>query len=113
METDNKLIAEFMNLQNTGMSIYKPKEYQYHILWGWLMPVVIKIESLRLDGNRKRVSVNIEQNYCRIQTNAVTVNDKYYYVRVEHEGTKLEVTYKAVVRFIQWYNHLKTNKYGK
>jgi len=40
---DNKLIAEFMDLRSTGLSIYKPSEYEYHKSWDWLMPVIHKI----------------------------------------------------------------------
>ena len=40
---NNKLIAEFMDLRSTGMSIYKESEYKYHSSWDWLMPVVSKI----------------------------------------------------------------------
>ena len=44
MEQDNKIIAEFMDLRSTGLSIYKPSEYEYHKSWDWLIPVVQKIE---------------------------------------------------------------------
>tara|TARA_B100000768_G_C10922653_1_gene226275 strand:- start:230 stop:493 length:264 start_codon:yes stop_codon:yes gene_type:complete len=43
---DNKLIAEFMDLRNTGMSIYKESDYKYYKSWDWLMPVVEKIEQV-------------------------------------------------------------------
>ena len=39
---DNKLIGDFMDIRNTGLSIYAPHEYQYHTSWDWLMPAVSK-----------------------------------------------------------------------
>ena len=42
----NKVIAEFMDLRNTGMSIYEESDYKYHESWDWLMPVVEKIEQV-------------------------------------------------------------------
>ena len=42
---DNVLIAEFMDLRNTGMSIYEESDYKYHKSWDWLIPVVQKIEA--------------------------------------------------------------------
>ncbi len=46
---DNKLIAEFMDLRSTGMSIYKESEYKYHTSWDWLIPVAQKLEGDGLD----------------------------------------------------------------
>ena len=58
---DNKLIAEFMDLRSTGMSIYKESEYKYHESWDWLMPAVTKIAPLTEHG------IKIE-NYETIQS---------------------------------------------
>ena len=48
---DNKLIGDFMDIRSTGLSIYKESEYKYHEScflydseWGWIIPVVQKIE---------------------------------------------------------------------
>ena len=40
----NKLIGDFMDIQSTGLSIYKESAYHYHDSWDWLMPVLKKIK---------------------------------------------------------------------
>jgi len=66
MDNDNKLIAEFMDLRSTGMSIYKESEYRYHESWDWLMPVLIKIERI-IVGEVTWISTycDIEREYKR------------------------------------------------
>jgi len=66
MDNDNKLIAEFMDLRSTGMSIYKESEYKYHESWDWLMPVLIKIERI-IVGEVTWISTycDIEREYKR------------------------------------------------
>jgi len=107
MKKENKLIAEFM-----GMSQGKPNENRWkndwfeklttdgnefesgrrheHLLfdssWGWLMPVVEKIE-------HTSAYVNIKGCHVKIST-WVDVN----------APTKREAVYKAVVEFIKWFN---------
>ena len=46
---DNKLIGDFMDIRNTGLSVYKESAYKYHESWDWLMPVIEKIENDGLD----------------------------------------------------------------
>ena len=49
MEASNKLIAEFMGIENTNGLVFQDantKEFhsiKYHSSWDWLMPVVMKI----------------------------------------------------------------------
>ncbi len=59
---DNKLIAEFMQLETAefspnnilnykhGDAWFEEHELSYDVSWDWLMPVVIKISSLTKDG---------------------------------------------------------------
>ena len=46
---DNKLIGDFMDIQNTGLSVYAEHAYQYDSSWDWLIPVVNKIENEGFD----------------------------------------------------------------
>ena len=49
MEASNKLIAEFMGIENTNGLVFQDantKEFhsiKYHTSWDWLMPVISKI----------------------------------------------------------------------
>ena len=60
---DNKLIAEFMDLRSTGMSIYKESEYKYHTSWDWLMPVILKLSPLTECGIKIQRNETIESAY--------------------------------------------------
>ena len=51
METNNKIIAEFIKLENTGLSIYAPSQYKFHTSWDWLMPVVRECFENGAEGN--------------------------------------------------------------
>jgi len=46
---NNKLIGDFMDIRNTGLSVYKESAYKYDSSWDWLMPVVYKIENEGFD----------------------------------------------------------------
>ena len=131
----NKLIAEFMGVKigvdsysyRPGQSdLLKEENLNYHKSWGWLMPVVEKIESLDLkeygyqwegiDGkteyNNGSICVEIEQDRCWIYMNLSldpfhTFNEKSRGIRFP---SKIEATYAAVVEFIEYYNELITRK---
>lgn len=120
----NKLIADFMGVipkPVDGVYVYsdmpwfsmheKDKEkamkyffeyVKYHSSWGWLMPVIEKIEEMPL------CSVCIKSNGTRIRVyNFETLDDvifQAYPKRNSSDKTKISVTYSAVVRFIEWYN---------
>ena len=125
---NNKLIAEFMGVfdkilstgnihswgdapfyyttEDTKEKVIKNicKYSKYDSDWNWLMKVVDKIESFVLnDGNSFNVTIGAT-NYCVIQ-------DSYgeIYENIEDsEETKLLTVYKAIIKFIKWYN--KQNK---
>jgi hypothetical protein len=112
METiaGNKIIAEFdgwvfVPLAKNG---FTPEHYErghdwnyidsfeYHRCWEDLMPVIEKIESLEFN-------VKIDSNYCVIS--------KYNSVVTEFNKTnnKIEMVWRSVTMFIQWYNQNKTS----
>jgi hypothetical protein len=99
--TGNKLIAEFMKTtyeqqKNTcGVVLYE-------VSWDWLMPVVEKIEETNF--------IKIVGKYCGI--NKTSANSFNNWVATEgisfmNPKSKIESTYKAVVKFIKWHNKNK------
>lgn len=120
---NNKIIAEFMgglynnqsrlNLQSNeiwlpyhGVCNYKSdngKSLQYHSSWDWLMQVVEKIESIKLDKlsfglvmEKDRVTIY----YCH----EIEPNKKVDLFFEWGQKTKIGNTYKIVCSFIEWYN---------
>ena len=84
---NNKLIAEFMDLRSTGMSIYKESEYKYHSSWDWLMPVVQKCLIGEAEQSEEVSNTTIKHIY-----EAICNQDIYY-------------AHKAVVEFIKTHNN--------
>ena len=77
--------------------------YSRKITWNELMPVVEKINSLKvktIDNTEERVDVIIYRNTCHI-------NDEQQIIIEETGRNMIESTYKAVVSFIKWYNQNK------
>lgn len=111
---DNKLIAEFMGLENpfngiTDATLYRYKsvdekgefqfdielhEMRYHLSWDWLMPVVEKIE------RDERYDVDILQYGTRITDNQKEIVNNIADISFDK---KIEHTYDAIVKFIQYY----------
>ena len=99
---NNKLIAEFMNLNlyrsfwyksniATEKKICKENNLKFHKDWNCLMEVVEKIESL---GYR----IEIVKHICRIYlSNKETII-------ISENTPKIEAVYIACVEFIKWYN---------
>ena len=105
METNNKIIAEFMG--NRNYLYNNDKSARYFILtntageelivnydndWGLLMEVVEKIESIGFTFETKK-------NWARI-----TRKGENIILRWEEDKTKIEAVYNACIEFIKWYN---------
>ena len=106
METNNKIIAEFMGATLTkDLQIMYPvyegdssyvKDLKYHLDWNWLMQVVEKIESLLPDDS----FVTIEHKSCWIPI----YDDEQPFGIECREETKIQAVYNACIEFIKWYN---------
>ena len=106
METNNKIIAEFMGATLTkDLQIMYPvyegdssyvKDLKYHLDWNWLMEVVEKIESLLPDDS----FVTIEYKSCWIPI----YDDEQPFGIECREETKTQAVYNACIEFIKWYN---------
>ena len=134
IEESNKLIAEFMdnwfektnrddtfieignavpNSEDRETFLYWLDDLEFHTSWDWLMPVVEKIENLKLgdidpfnDGDIHldcEPCVEISNKYCNIFLQAtMRVVDNFF----DRGGnSKIEATYIAVTEFIIWYNN--------
>ena len=128
--TSNLSIAEFMGgsadlesyrvnfpIKNGVKGIFIT-DLKYDCDWKWLMPVVEKIEEIRLPSpSIVNVRVDISGTTCRIFKGEWNDSKEGFiskYFQVDEKGTKIKSTYKAVVAFIEWYNtNIKDNKYVK
>lgn len=119
----NKLIADFMGLK-IGVESYswrpgcteplQERHLNYHASWGWLIPVVEKIEEIE-DDKYGRFAVHIYSNGCSIQSTQTDFRHKLpLYISDPNAilNTKLESTWYNVVDFIKWRNsqHKQTLK---
>lgn len=78
----------------------------FHRDWSWLMPVVERIENLKL---KYRVTVSISGGGCRITSDNHNLygKDNRLMLIQNHEHadkTKIIRTWEAIVAFIEWYN---------
>lgn len=108
---NNKLIAEFLGYEPNTNGVYPIvcinegkgwhlETMKYHFDWNWLMEVVEKIESIIFDNNNSFNVTIGSTNYCVIQDS----NGDTYESVEDYGETKLLTTYKAIVKFIKWYN---------
>jgi hypothetical protein len=108
MDTENKLIAEFMGLETSDGCYFEhlTKEgkrelthyilLEYHISWDWLMPVVEQIENFGFEFIIAESRVKIKHN------TDYSINEL---LNIDIVGTKIDATYKAVMQFIKQYQN--------
>ena len=89
MESNNKLIAEFMglNIDRGVQSDYMEHELKYHKSWNWIMPVVNEI---RVPYNNTKVTGEKYEDIISVLAEGCV------------EANQLQV-YEAVVEFIKAY----------
>lgn len=92
----NKLIAEFDGVP-TDIVNNTVKYLEYHKDWNWIMPVVEKIGLLK---NRIIIHRDFKLIYCEIICRINGISKEI----LEFDKTSINATYKAVVKFIKWYN---------
>lgn len=111
-QESNKIIAQFdgiieynsslgcdtlvLNADTQYREIYRLPELQYHNSWGWLMPVVEKIESIPgvcFDIYREASIVKYQPE-----------DFKEWGVTEYDQNKKINHIYRAVINFIQWHN---------
>ena len=88
MEQNNKLIAEFMGVDQVDIdyAFNEHGQLKYHLSWDWLMPVINKCFDVAEDGQMLDIMHHLQ----------VAVMDD---------------TYNAVVEFINNYNNQDNERY--
>ena len=123
MTDSNVLIAKFMGFsprEDGTWHIYyedwddffEPEEMEYHHRWSWLMTVVEKIESINTGVDEDSFyNVVIDYPECRIEINypPPTSNWNLCDGICEVGENKKHSVFKAVVKFIKWYNENNNN----
>lgn len=114
----NKLIAEFMNIQNTiplGIRLFGyPVVYlklNYHTDWRFLMNVVEKINTLNpnSDGS-EQFEVTIQHNFCEINRLWCGNIQGRWKSGLYNKLNTIESVWNCCVDFIKWFNTVdKTN----
>lgn len=119
---NNKLIAEFDGWKKSdlgpGIYTHTPtsteihsrymftirKTFNYHKDWNWLMPVVEKIEALKVV---KTFNIGYNKNHDLLNDVSIyTSTTKKLIISSlqEHKNSKIKATYFAIIEFIKWYN---------
>jgi len=86
---------------DSGGYLVSPSNLLFHSDWNWLMEVVEKIESIKIETYKVRVDIYF--NCCQIYP---THWDELISIYGNKE-TKLEIVYNACIEFIKWYSQQK------
>ena len=82
-------------------------QYDYHSSWNSLMSVIDKIRTIQLPSpSMIPVGVTIDNYGCRITDGCWNASEIVSKTKSENPNVK-ELTWKAVVEFIKWYNKNK------
>jgi hypothetical protein len=117
----NKLFAEFMEWEMTsdGKAFFNPfgdsqyfnpekgivEKASYHskllfnTSWDWLMLVIERIENIETHSTNMRKGLGGWGQVCTFSNSDIEIK-----VVGDSDESKISVTYKAVAKFIQWYN---------
>ena len=123
---NNRLIAEFMGVKlgvdqySWRPGVYDPleeKHLDYHKTWGWLMPVVDKIEEDLPGGFTKIhgeywISGGISTSDVKIFTCEIHTDTRpdSFSIKTKSEESRMDAVYRAVVEFVKWKKNKKTKQ---
>jgi len=99
----NTLIAKFMDCDCDVENL------KYHSSWGYLMPVVEKINTHKFFYNDNAFTVRIDKRDVVIFCNIMRIKEIVHISWMSGKDTMLSMTYKAVINFIKWYNERKND----
>jgi len=122
MENSNKLIAEFMGVENSNGLVFQDTNTQefhpikYHTSWDWLMPVVAKIRSMP-SYDRDKFGTEVILNGGKVTIKSGAYGDKEHgkkYFNKTYNGIlyglghdPLKVAHFAILEYVKWYNENK------
>ena len=122
---NNKLIADFIGASKTSnckdnemfipgqticridtIELGKGHILKFHKSWDWLMPVVEKIESEFCSSNIHYYSAGMMKQEYVVEFLGYNID----YDNSQYDKSKIKAVYKAVIKFIKWYNKNKANE---
>ena len=117
-KNDKKNHAEWVGcIDGERGNAFMSNQLKYHSSWDWIMPVVEKISTLKVNGGsiitKISSSISVSGRWtvhtCSFQTEEQIWNNRYEFIAnisndYEHDGPKIDSIWLAVVEFIKWYN---------